>query len=325
MYVVSPGMDFEPQVYRTSDYAAYCRLIKASLEASLSEEAQKETYPDPRLHCDICRWRLQCAAKRRADDHLCLVAGISNLQMKELNRHDVHSTSVLASVPLPLPWRPERGAVPTYERIREQARIQIEGRECGEPVYEVLAPVPGFGLACMPEPCPGDIFLDLEGDHFVGEGGLEYLFGYVTLGENDALNYTGQWALSREDEWRIFESFVDFVIARWQQYPDLHIYHFAPYEPVALKRLMGRYASREEEIDRMLRAKLFVDLYGVVRRAIRASVESYSIKQLEALYGFERALGLQDANRALFTVQSCLELDQPAGITEDHKAVIVAY
>ena len=29
--------------------------------------------------------------------------------------------------------------------------------------------------------------------------------------------------------------------------PDLNIYHYAPYEPAALKRLMGRYATREEE------------------------------------------------------------------------------
>jgi hypothetical protein len=50
----------------------------------------------------------------------------------------------------------------------------------------------------------------------------------------------------------------------------MHIYHYAPYEPAALKRLMGRYATREEELDRMLRAKLFVDLYQVVRHAIRA-------------------------------------------------------
>jgi hypothetical protein len=49
-----------------------------------------------------------------------------------------------------------------------------------------------------------------------------------------------------------------------RRHPGLHIYHFAPYEPGALKRLMGRYASREEEIDRMLRSKLFVDLFAVV-------------------------------------------------------------
>ena len=88
------------------------------------------------------------------------------------------------------------------------------------------------------------------------------------------------WALSREDEKAAFERFVDFVIARLEAYPDLHIYHYAPYEPAALKRLMGRYVTREDEIDRMLRGGVFVDLYAVVRHAIRASVESYSIKSL---------------------------------------------
>jgi predicted RecB family nuclease len=58
--------------------------------------------------------------------------------------------------------------------------------------------------------------------------------------------------------------FVDFAIARLRQYPDLHIYHYAPYEPSALKRLMGRYATREDEIDRLLRSGIFVDLYAVV-------------------------------------------------------------
>jgi hypothetical protein len=47
---------------------------------------------------------------------------------------------------------------------------------------------------------------------------------------------------------------------------------------------MGRYATREEEIDRMLRRRLFVDLYQIVRHAIRASVESYSTKELERFF-----------------------------------------
>ena len=62
---------------------------------------------------------------------------------------------------------------------------------------------------------------------------------------------------------------------------------------------MGRYATREEEIDRMLRAELFVDLLQVVRHGLRASVESYSIKRLEPFYAFERDTSLGDANVAL--------------------------
>ena len=68
----------------------------------------------------------------------------------------------------------------------------------------------------------------------------------------------------------------------------MHVYHYAPYEPAAFKRLMGRYATREAEIDRMLRAERFVDLYAVVRQALRASVESYSIKDLEPLLRLRR-------------------------------------
>ena len=37
----------------------------------------------------------------------------------------------------------------------------------------------GFGLSCLPQPSPGDIFLDFEGDPYVDEGGIEYLLGYV--------------------------------------------------------------------------------------------------------------------------------------------------
>ena len=88
---------------------------------------------------------------------------------------------------------------------------------------------------------------------------------------------------------------------------------------------MGRYATREEEIDRMLRAGLFVDLYQVVRHSLRASVESYSIKRLEPFYGFERQTPLTDANVALANLQANLELGDAPSIAEETKAVVRAY
>ena len=153
-----------------------------------------------------------------------------------------------------------------------------------------------------------------------------YLFGYAVRDDEDGTSkYFGNWALSRAEEKAIFEQFVDFVIARWEKYPDLHIYHFAPYEPAALKRLMGRHATRENEIDRMLRAGLFVDLYAVVRHGIRASVESYSIKELEPLYDFERSVPLPDASKALARIEYCLELNDLEGIEEEDRAVAQNY
>jgi uncharacterized protein len=324
MYVVVPWSDFEPQKYRFADYAAYYRKVKRALTKSLAEEKAEETYPDPKEHCDICRWRVDCDKRRRADDHLCLVASISKLQINELKQREVTTMQGLAVMPLPLQWKPDRGAADTYARAREQARIQVEARQAGQGKFELLPVVQGFGLTCLPEPSPGDIFFDLEGDAFVGEHGLEYLFGYHFT-ENGKAEYVGEWAFSRADEKKAFENFVDFVMPRWEKHPGMHIYHYAPYEPAALKRLMGRYATRQEEIDRMLRAGLFVDLYQVVRHGIRASVESYSIKQLEQFFAFKRNVPLADVNSALANLQANLELDDSPSVTAEIKAVVRSY
>ena len=88
----------------------------------------------------------------------------------------------------------------------------------------------------------------------------------------------------------------------------MHIYHFAPYEPSALKRLMGRHAVCEDEIDRMLRARLFIDLHTVLKRSVRASVEQYSLKALEVFHGFTRKLPLEEAGHAMRQMQHGLEL-----------------
>lgn len=324
MHIVAPWSDFQPQSYRLADYAAYYRRVKAGLERSIKDAAQKDTYPEPKNHCDICRWRLQCDLRRRDDDHLCLVAGISKVQISELKKQNITTVQRLAELPTPISWKPERGAIHSFERIREQARIQVEARDAAENRYELLPVEPGYGLARLPLPSDGDIFLDLEGDPHVGEHGLEYLFGYQ-FKNGCVIQYVGDWAFSREDEKRIFERFVDFVIERLKKYPDLHIYHYAPYEPAALKRIMGRYATREEEVDQMLRGQLFVDLYNVVKNSVRASVESYSIKKLEPFYGFKRNTSLPDANKALAALQASLEMNDIAAITKDGKATVESY
>lgn len=306
-HVVAPWTDYVPQTYRMDDYAAYYRRVRRALEGAVNPPLA-ELYPDPKEHCEVCRWQGRCEEQRRADDHLSFVAGLTKAQAEELKHRNVHSLANLAAVPLPWPWRPERGARASYERVREQARIQLAGRHSGQIAYEWLPAVPGVGLSALPAPSPGDIFFDLEGDPFAGPGGMEFLFGYAYLDASGQGTYTADWALTRADEKAAFERFVDFVTQRIVAYPDLHIYHFAPYEPGAMKRLMGRFASREEAIDRLLRGRRFVDLFAVVRHALRASVESYSIKKLEPLYGYERRTPLAEANQALTNVQWALEL-----------------
>lgn len=323
MYVVPPWTGFEPQRFRVTDYAAYYRRVKGGLHAALAEDG--ETYPDPVAHCDICRWRFNCDQRRRDDDHLSLVAGISKVQISELNRRGILTMAALATMPLPLDWKPDRGSAHSYSRVREQARLQIESREAGEVKFETMPVEEVFGLSRLPTPNEGDIFLDFEGDSFVGEHGLEYLLGYQFCDQDGVATYRAHWALSREEEKAAFEAFIDFVMARWAAHPDLHIYHFGGYEHGALKRLMGRYATKEEELDQILRGGLLVDLLTVVRQGVRAGVESYSIKRLEPLYHFERNTSLPDANLALTRLQTSLELGDPDGIHSQDRDTVESY
>ncbi len=79
MYVVAPWSEFQPQQYRFADYAAYFRKVNRALLMAMAAPAIDDTYPNPIEHCDICRWREACDKRRRDDDHLCLVAGISKI------------------------------------------------------------------------------------------------------------------------------------------------------------------------------------------------------------------------------------------------------
>ena len=88
---------------------------------------------------------------------------------------------------------------------------------------------------------------------------------------------------------------------------------------------MGRYATRESEVDNLLRAEIFVDLFAVVRHSIRASVESYSIKKLEPLYSFERIVPLEDVGRVMARTQARLEMADSSGIPEEDKTAIKGY
>jgi uncharacterized protein len=83
------------------------------------------------------------------------------------------------------------------------------------------------------------------------------------------------------------------------EFPGLHVYHFGHREADALKKLSCRHHTREDRVDELLRGRVLVDLHTVVRQSLVAGIESYTLKQLEALHGFERKFDLRGAARAM--------------------------
>ncbi len=102
---------------------------------------------------------------------------------------------------------------------------------------------------------------------------------------------------TRAEEKAAFEAWIDWLMARLERHPDLHVFHYNAYEPTAIKRLCRAPRHPRAEVDDLLRRNVFVDLYGVVRQALRIGVESYGLKGLEPVHGFERSADARLAAR----------------------------
>ena len=346
MHVALGGSSRRVEPYRVADYDAYYRLVKRQFEefvASCEPSFPPATRPEPVEHCEVCRWSIECQAEWRRTDDLSLVAGITRRQKRCLRDHEVRTRKGLAEVPLPIPWPVEGTRPEGIVKVREQARIQVEGEQVGRVLYELLDPSrtpegtlkPNLGLLSLPEPSPGDLFLDMEGDPFAFEDGIDFLFGVLEPGVLDTEGKPafhrfwsrddGRGAITLAGEKRAFEQVIDFLMDRLTHDPNLHIYHYAPYEPAALGRLMGRYGSREAEVDRLLRGGVLVDLFRAVRQGLRASVEGYSIKKIEPLYGFERSIDLREARLALVAFSASLDIGGEQGEDPTISGCIEAY
>lgn len=346
LYVVLGGRDREKVTQRVDEVMAYYRRVKAEFEASVGlgpvtvpdpVYPPVATYPEPVEHCEVCRWAADCAARRRADDDLSRVAGASSRHRAALKARGIRTRTGLGSLALPAVPKVEGVGRDALARIREQARLQVESDGLATPRWELLAldrdkageVICDRGLLGLPPPSHGDLFLDLEGDPFALEEGVDYLFGILEPGleETDPRWLADPWPdggsmplfhalwsigedgmVSLEAEKAAFERTIDLILDRRRNDPDMHVYHYAAYEHTALGRLAQRYGTRETEVDDLLRGKVLVDLYRVVHQGLRIGVESYSIKRLEPLYGFVRTQDMKDANSSIVAFEEWLEL-----------------
>jgi predicted RecB family nuclease len=264
---------------RTADVRHYYRVARGRFEA-FAATPPPASAAEPCGHCAFCRWTDTCTAEWEKSDHLSLVANINRGQIDKLRAANINTLRQLAAVPAAT--RIPNLQSDTLVRLRAQAALQVARRDTGKNQHEMLPPQPGRGFARLPKPDPGDLFFDMEGDPLY-EMGLEYLFGIVHFEKSEEL-FTTYWAHNREDEKKAFESTVDFMTARLSAYPNAYIYHYASYEESALKRLAMLHGTREVEVDNILRRHKLVDLYKVVREAVRISEPRYSIKNAEAFY-----------------------------------------
>ena len=291
--------------FLTSDFRYYYAHFKKNFQA-FHAAFDIDQPPTPESWETAIGYEEHIAAKLKAMDHLVTVAGMSGAQIGRLHKAGVRTRAELAA--MDESSRPKEMRKDIFEKLREQAALQIKSEAEGLLAYRVLDHKAGavYGLARLPAADDGDVMFDMEGDPFA-EGGLEYLFGVY-------IKQKGQWiykdwrAVEPAEEKSAFTGFIDWLMAHYKKNPRMHVYHYANYERAAISNLSNKHSCRIAEVDTLLRNEVFVDLYKVIKEGLRVGAESYSIKKLEPLYGFKRASSVTNAGDSVVQFGQYCEL-----------------
>ncbi|HNA21542.1 MAG TPA: TM0106 family RecB-like putative nuclease, partial [Agitococcus sp.] len=279
---IALGNDKKERIKTIDCFAYYQAIKKAFLQQQQHLDVNHK--PDPANYKDWGQWSQYAQNVLTEKDHVFYVANITYRQIQKLQAANINTMLALAESPL----ESVKDIVPSvFERLKKQAQLQKQSTEESVPKFEILTQADNVakGLALLPTASPLDIFFDIEGFPHEQDG-LEYLWGVTYFDENNQRCFKAYWAHDREQEKQAFES-LKWAYARWQQDNTMHIYHYAPYEVTACRKLMGRFGVCEQEVDDLLRRGVFVDLYKIVKSGLLVGTPNYSIKSIERLYGSE--------------------------------------
>ena len=285
--------DGKTERLKLDDFFYYFLAVKETF-LTFHETFDPNMRPDPEKYRSFGKWEDEAKKILVDQDALTQVANLSTIQARNLKAAGIKTMAELAACNLEKV--PKMGAH-TLASLKIQAKLQIESRGKERPVYVVRTDNMQSGLYNLPKESIADIYFDIEGFPLV-EGGLEYLWGNAYL-EGGKKAFKDFWAHNPAEEKLAFESFIDWVYARWQSNPDMHIYHYANYEIAAIKKLMGRYHTRTDEVDQLLRHEVFVDLYTIVRNGLYVGEPRYSIKNIEHLYRSKREGAVTDGGASV--------------------------
>jgi uncharacterized protein len=283
--------------FEESEILPAMKQARKELGAAIGEFGQNWSLSNFSLYCEtkdsckVCEYPALCEKARLDVDHLVQVAGINRNQIEKLRAVGITTMAGLAKAKGS--DRPSEILTHTFERLRQQAKLQTDYKKTNKVSY-ILLPDPE--IAVLPPPSENDVFFDMEGfPYFPEKGGLEYLFG-STLRTGEFIPF---FAHDRKQEKKAFQDFMAFLTSQLARDKTCHVYHYASYEVSALNRLSARHGVLEKEVSELLASGRMIDLYKVVKGSVMVSQPSYSIKKLEAFYDFERKSKVLDAGSSI--------------------------
>ena len=165
-------------------------------------------------------------------------------------------------------------------------------------------------LLYLPEMTEHDLYLDFEGHPFWEiEQGLIFLFGYIEKIGGE-WQYVAHWAHDKTEEKKQAGRIIDYFYEKYQQHPQMRIYHYNHTERALLADITKETDSMSsilsvlettfqdsppelQRLEVLIEDGVFVDLLAITRNSMQTGFRSFSLKEMEKLAGFRRG---QDKN-----------------------------
>lgn len=213
-------------------------------------------------HCRICEFQQPCNLKATKEDNISLLRGISEKEIKKLNRKGIFTITQL-SCTFRLRKRGKRVKTVQYAYYYSLQALAIRDKK----IYV-------FGVPQLPI-SQVHIYFDIEGN---SEKSFIYLIGILVIANGLEQRYM-LWANNKEEEVKIFQQFIDVL----EQYDSYLLFHYGSYESAFLRR-MRENSQNKKLIDNVI--KNSINILSIIRSNIYFPTFSNGLKDIATYLGF---------------------------------------
>lgn len=226
-------------------------------------------------HCSLCMFSTYCYSEARQIDHLSLLSGLSQKQIRDYNNKGIFTVTQLAYTYRSRKQKSQgQYQRPKYKHALKAMAIR-DNRIYVVKSEEMITPYP-------------HIFLDVEG---IPEQNFHYLIGLLVVTDSLEKQYSF-WANQEGDEESIWRQFLDVMM----KYDDFTIFHYGSYERQFINTMAVRYGGENDSILHNIKSRL-VNVLSLIYSCIYFPTYSNGLKEIGAYIGHRwtnpEASGLQ--------------------------------
>lgn len=253
------GKNIRQTKFKLSSFTKIIKKIIGDLNRTLSNDSAPSFFRN--RHCQICEFQNSCIEKLVERDDLSLLSGLKPKEILQRNNKGIFSVKQLSYT-----FRPKKNPYRKRKFLPELKALAIrEGKTFIQQIPKI-------------EPCPNEIYLDIEG---LPDRNFYYLIG-VVIKVNDSEKVYSFWANDENEEKKIFTEFIILL----QSLGEFKIYHYGSYETQALKKISKQLSSEHQVLLKKILESCF-NVLAFFTNDIYPPTYSNGLKEIAAFLKFE--------------------------------------